>query len=329
MQGALIATARTDRFVALGLRRKSHPTRSRQNTIVRSSLFPLPLFSSNKVLLPTDTGLITVFEPRYLQMFRDMQDKAITKADLRFGHILSASIPVDANLESPMPKVGVAAQVKNIAQREDGTLLVEYEGTRRFKILNMWQLTPYATACASWYEDCTPPHLHESVASIEQDLHKLLLDVAKLNRTLDTGAQLPESVGKYAPPPPRRRTSVDYLIESGHPAGDSIAMWLRSGSPPGSKASVKKPSATDPYQSMFDELCAENRQELFSFAAASMLELGMAERSALLCSTDAGARMEWISTAVRSYRDDLAARASLKTALPQVQQELPGTSPPR
>lgn len=64
-----------------------------------------------------------------------------------------------------------------------------------------------------------------------------------------------------------------------------------------------------------DHMAKERRQELFSFAAASVLELGLPERLALLECRDTSARLQFVAVAVQPHLQDLVARVSLQQAL--------------
>lgn len=64
-----------------------------------------------------------------------------------------------------------------------------------------------------------------------------------------------------------------------------------------------------------DSMCKERRQELFSFAAASVLELGLPERLALLECRDTAARLQFVAVACQPHLQDLVARVSLQQAL--------------
>lgn len=111
---------------------------------------------------------------------------------------------------------------------------------------------------------------------------------------------------------------AEYLQEAGHPAGNSIATWQRHGSVCGGDASSgrKQSPAHDPYQvvseSLLDKGC---RQELFSFAAATTLDLGQAETLALLTTRDCAARLQFVVAAVEPYLAEQRARASVAKAL--------------
>lgn len=71
-------------------------------------------------------------------------------------------------------------------------------------------------------------------------------------------------------------------------------------------------------QVVSEQLGKDTRQELFSFAAACMLELGPAERLALLLSRDRAARLQWVTAAVAPYLDEQRAKASVAKALGSV-----------
>lgn len=68
-------------------------------------------------------------------------------------------------------------------------------------------------------------------------------------------------------------------------------------------------------QMLRDQMGKERRQELFSFAAASVLELGLPERVALLQCRDTAARLQFVAAAVQPHLQDLVARVSVRQAL--------------
>ncbi|KXZ43179.1 hypothetical protein GPECTOR_99g814 [Gonium pectorale] len=288
-------------------------------------------------MLPTSRGQLHVFEPRYLQLFEDLATKAGAPVDkaqgLRFGHILDpavapASHMADAVGESvKMPRLAVLATVKAVERTPMGTLLLDYEVSKRIKLLSIWQTQPYLLAAACFVADSVAPSDEVAVEELEWELYRQLQEVDRLNRQLQ-GSQtgLPESVHRYAPPvrPSRPRTIADYLSEAGHPAGAAISMWQRHGSVYGNLKQGRNP-VEDPYavrRSSLDvggvlteRLGKDTRQELFSFAAAGMLELGQAEALALLASTDRAARLRWVSAAVGPFLEQQRAKASVERAL--------------
>jgi Lon protease-like protein len=84
-------------------------------------------------------------------MFDELATKAggqniLNASGVRFGHILSPSVAPSALLESKiggMPRVGVLASVKRVTRLEDGSLMIEYEGFKRIRLLSIWQSQPY------------------------------------------------------------------------------------------------------------------------------------------------------------------------------------------
>ncbi|GLI65622.1 hypothetical protein VaNZ11_009192 [Volvox africanus] len=313
-------------------RREGHPARVARRvfagaTMIDTSIFAVSLFPSNKVLLPTATGTLHVFEQRFLQMFDDLAEKAggniLDANGIRFGHILSPSVAPPALLEnaiSGMPRLAVMATVKRVKRNDDGSLLLQYEGSKRIKLINIWQSQPYMIAAATFMTDNVSPTEEVLVDSLEWDLYRQLEEVGRLSKQLrtseDAPAGLPDSIPRYAPPPPpsRPRTIAEYLTDAGHPAGTSISMWQRHGSVYGN-VKQGKDATQDPYAVLSERLGKDTRQELFSFAAACMLELGAAESLALLTSTDRAARLQWTSAAVTPYLQEQRAKASLVKAL--------------
>ncbi|GIL91734.1 hypothetical protein Vretimale_14864 [Volvox reticuliferus] len=313
-------------------RRQGHSARVARHvaagaTMIDTSIFAVSLFPSNKVLLPTATGTLHVFEQRFLQMFDDLASKAggsiLDANGVRFGHILSPSVAPPALLENAiggMPRLAVMATVKRVKRCDDGSLLLQYEGFKRIKLINIWQSQPYMMAAASFMTDNVSAAEEDLVDTLEWDLYRQLQEVGRLSKQLrtsdDAPAGLPDSIPRFAPPArsSRPRTIADYLTDAGHPAGTSISMWQRHGSVYGN-VKQGKDATQDPYSVLSERLGKDTRQELFSFAAAGMLELGPAESLALLTSTDRAARLQWISAAVTPFLEEQRAKASLVKAL--------------
>jgi Lon protease-like protein len=73
-----------------------------------------------------------VFEPRYLELFRDLQAAApqgssASEAKFAFGHILSASSAPPVLMQDSvggLPACGVCATVKGVEELENGRLQV-------------------------------------------------------------------------------------------------------------------------------------------------------------------------------------------------------------
>ncbi len=90
-----------------------------------------------------------MFEPRFLQLFQDLADKAPgrTIEGTKFGHLLNPDVAPPALLAEGhvggMPRVGVLATVKGVSRNPDGSLMVEYEGSKRIRLLSIWTSEPY------------------------------------------------------------------------------------------------------------------------------------------------------------------------------------------
>jgi Lon protease-like protein len=335
-----------------------HPTRNPKLQVTSSyngqtnNLIVLPVFESHQVLLPTAGGLLTIYEPQYLQLFKHLQ-ATYPQGGGSFLHILSSqSAPIGL---TDQPRVGCAAKITSATSQLNGTLLVEYEGYRRVQVLltndansntinnDNDSVLPYTTVAAEWYDDLPADELEtSSVASLdaaERDLAFALKALQRVMGQLLPGKTLPDAVLKYAPVPGAPRTSYDALKKAGHKAAVAIDTWRRHGSvystcsSSGSgrvqgEAKVKSNRHTtgrgsgqsqqpDPYMEFQQQLegTAGRRQELFSFAAAQLLDAGTVEYSALLLSRDTEARMAFVLNAVRPYLNQLSAELAVQNAL--------------
>lgn len=66
---------------------------------------------------------------------------------------------------------------------------------------------------------------------------------------------------------------------------------------------------------MREDIGREERQELFSFAAAGVLDANTPTRAALLSSRDTAGRLAFTATAIGPYVRTLEAQAAVKNAL--------------
>lgn len=180
-----------------------------------------------------------------------------------------------------------------------------------------------ASAAGRWLDDDDQADVEATAAetdALELDVFAAVRQVQKLTAALHPGrggAAVPDAVDRFAPPPPRRKTSYDALAAAGHPAAAAIDTWRRSGSAYSAQRAQQRPHA-DPYASVQEEVVGRRRrQELFSFAVVQLLDLGKAEAAALLLSRDTGARLQYALHALQPFVAQLAAKASVKGALGQ------------
>ncbi|PSC71566.1 ATP-dependent protease [Micractinium conductrix] len=283
------------------------------------SLVTLPVFPLPNVLHPTQQGVISVFEPRYLALFRAVLEEHPGGRGGRFLHVLSPAAAPPALLDNAvggLPRIGCCAEVEAIEERPDGTLLVQYAGARRVQLLLSQQEEPFTRVAAEWYDDDPAGELDPTVDVLERETAKLLLQIERLLLLLSPGeGALPEAVRRYSPPAAvAKKTSYDALKAAGHRAAGHIDMWRRHGSV--YKTQSQAPAAaSDPYEAIREALGKARRQELFSFAAAQLLVMGTPERAALMLNQDTGTRLNFVIAALRPYFLELQAKASLKRGL--------------
>ncbi len=100
----------------------------------------IPLFPLGTVLFPGMQLPLQLFEPRYLQMFKD-----ITDTDMRFGVVLiKEGVEVG---EPALPfDVGTVARIVQHENTDDGRIVLMSVGEQRFKSLEVLQQRPYMTA---------------------------------------------------------------------------------------------------------------------------------------------------------------------------------------
>lgn len=100
----------------------------------------LPLFPLGTVLFPGMRLPLQLFEPRYLEMFRD-----IAHADSCFGVVLIKE-GVEVGEPAVPFDVGTIARVIQHENTDDGRIVLMSVGERRFKSLEVLQQLPYMTA---------------------------------------------------------------------------------------------------------------------------------------------------------------------------------------
>lgn len=297
----------------------------------------LPVFPLSGVAYPLDSGVLRVFQPQYLSMFRDLLANAWTEpgpgSDApRFIHCLSTAAAPRALLMDKsatvegLPRVACTAAVRGVQHMPDGTMEVRYEVTRRVQLINLKPYgvgnTKYQNALAEWYDD-EEPQEPELADELEAKLYAALHDLAGLSSALGGHDSLPPAVHRYAPPAGTRGAAgdnegqgeplVELLKRHGKPAAaQRISTWRRAS---GMGAPARRKPALDPYDRMREELGKEKRQEMFSFAAAAMLEADTPTRTALLMSRDTAARMAFVIKCLEPYAQQLRAQAAVQKAL--------------
>lgn len=295
------------------------------------SLLVVPVFKGSSVLLPISRGILHAFEPRYVSMFRNFLDKTSAR-DRIFLHVIGPlHAPPAMITDSPfpnIPEIGCVAIVEEIDQQADGSLLVKYKGYRRMQIHHIEKSTesddcPDMVA-GTWYDDKEVINSTDVAAlnSLERDIACLVSEIERKTHQLDprTDKQaLPHEVSYYAPPGQysERPTSYDALKASGHMAASAIDMWRRHGTvyKTSKETQPKKDPYSDPYVTFAEQLGKQRRQELFSFAVAQLLQMGIPEQAALLLSQDTPGRLAFVAAAAIPYLNQLKGQLAIKNAL--------------
>ncbi len=139
----------------------------------------IPLFPLNVVLMPGTPLPLHIFEERYKQMVNECMD-----SKTEFGMVLAD--------ESGTRQVGCTARIVELVQRfDDGRMVILVEGSRRFKLKNIFTGKPYYVGEVEYLEDGP----EEDVTSLAEEC------VALLERVIEAATE--GSVGIEIEPPYR------------------------------------------------------------------------------------------------------------------------------
>ncbi|MGV1008401.1 MAG: LON peptidase substrate-binding domain-containing protein [Dermatophilaceae bacterium] len=116
----------------------------------------LPLFPLGTVLFPGEQLPLQVFEPRYLALIRDLQQRP--EAHRVFGVVaIRSGHEVGPAAARELYGTGTTARIEALALAPGGQPLVEVltVGVRRFRLdgIDEQAATPYLTGIASWLDD--------------------------------------------------------------------------------------------------------------------------------------------------------------------------------
>lgn len=100
------------------------------------------------------------------------------------------------------------------------------------------------------------------------------------------------------------------LRAAGSPAAHQIAMWRQAGQD-AARSSTRRVQQANPYVVLREGVGRLQRQELFSFAAASVLEPSVVTRIALLITTDTAARLQFVLEVVKPHLQQLRAEVAV------------------
>jgi Lon protease-like protein len=289
----------------------------------------IPVIYTGSVLLPTDRSQFLIHEPYYLEMFRSIGVGGV------FGHCLHSNAAPEAmsdgaitigdmevGLKGPGIEVGCLARVVSIHEQAGGNskeLVVKYECTRRFFVTEHDETALFSSTMVEWLDDTDTVNNERDadylkyLDSLERNLWEALLEIAKLEKKLGHSKNsLPEAVREFAPPEMETKQYSRASIDEG--------IWKGTAKP-------KKPPTLNsnrlssyfgnkeisPYQVIGENEheCRSKRQELFAFAAASLVAETGQEQLALLTSRSTGAKLEWVIAAAKPYLEMLRAENQL------------------
>ena len=122
----------------------------------RFPVFPL----TGTILLPNGNLPLNIFEPRYLQMVKD-----VMRADKAIGMVQPTGRTIDGQPE--IYPIGCAGRITAFESTDDGRYLITVTGVCRFEIVEeLTVATPYRQVVASferWLNDLQPPPPKDSL----------------------------------------------------------------------------------------------------------------------------------------------------------------------
>jgi hypothetical protein len=215
-------------------------------------------------------------------------------------------------------------------------IVVDYRCINRFYVKDVKLNKPFHVVCVEWLKDY-PPHVLGGSSTqsrqdhLEREVWQVLSSVAAITAKLESASSksevmksskvlynwLPVQVRQFAPLPSWTRPT---FAPNQHVAKD-VAIWRQNSlSNAGDNPATAVPSPYDdeeanPYWYAREKLVKLIRQESFSFAAATTVEAGPEEISALLHTRDTSTRLSWVLDAVQPYLAKLEAQNSLLEAM--------------
>ena len=188
-----------------GARRRASGRRaSSRGDLNEVNHLPCMYLKSPGVLLPTQEVMVIAHEPRYRAMFSD--DVGVGGV---FGHVASSALALETSSGENV-SLGTCARVKEIAETENGRMLVHCEGLRRFRLTRREDEGVYPRAEIAWFDDCdvadeggTSNDAYVSyIDELEQRLWTQLMAIERIEQELGKDRSLPSGMAQVAPTPP-------------------------------------------------------------------------------------------------------------------------------
>ena len=269
-----------------------------------------------------------------------------------FGHILqpeAAPAPIRtqeslAGRAGVALKVGCLASVLSVEREEGGPLLVEYETVRRFLVKGLQGRGEggadggfggeggYNVAAVEWLNDVDEntisvdgiarsgevqaQELADYTSEVERAVYSYVTQIYEISAKLGKGGALPESILRYAPEmrAPKKESPLSYTSVGSWER--ETAVWKAAREKSLGRGLRQKPQK-DPYRVAQETtgLGKELRQELFSFACASIIDGSIPQNCVLLRSRSTLSRLEFVLKTAEPFLESLRTELKMNDAL--------------
>ena len=270
-----------------------------------------------------------------------------------FGHILQPeAAPAPIKMQESLTgragvalKVGCLASVLSVEREEGGPLLVEYETVRRFLVKGLQGRGGeggadggfggeggYNVAAVEWLNDVDEntisvdgiarsgevqaQELADYTSEVERAVYSYVTQIYEISAKLGKGGALPESILRYAPEmrAPKKESPMSYTSVGSWER--ETAVWKAAREKSLGRGLRQKPQ-TDPYRVAQETtgLGKELRQELFSFACASIIDGSIPQNCVLLRSRSTLSRLEFVLKTAEPFLESLRTELKMNDAL--------------
>jgi len=269
-----------------------------------------------------------------------------------FGHILQPeAAPAPIRMQESLAgragvalKVGCLASVLSVEREEGGPLLVEYETVRRFLVKGLQGRGEggadggvggeggYNVAAVEWLNDVDEntisvdgiarsgevqaQELADYTSEVERAVYSYVTQIYEISAKLGKGGALPESILRYAPEmrAPKKESPMSYTSVGSWER--ETAVWKAAREKSLGRGLRQKPQ-TDPYRVAQETtgLGKELRQELFSFACASIIDGSIPQNCVLLRSRSTLSRLEFVLKTAEPFLESLRTELKMNDAL--------------
>ena len=269
-----------------------------------------------------------------------------------FGHILQPeAAPAPIRMQESLAgragvalKVGCLASVLSVEREEGGPLLVEYETVRRFLVKGLQGRGEggadggfggeggYNVAAVEWLNDVDEntisvdgiarsgevqaQELADYTSEVERAVYSYVTQIYEISAKLGKGGALPESILRYAPEmrAPKKESPLSYTSVGSWER--ETAVWKAAREKSLGRGLRQKPQK-DPYRVAQETtgLGKELRQELFSFACASIIDGSIPQNCVLLRSRSTLSRLEFVLKTAEPFLESLRTELKMNDAL--------------